>query len=169
MRKRRVLGVAIALTIVWCSTVLISVRSKKREAPSEALSKAPGREDLLSPLGPPGAKVKVKIYIPFDSLCPSCVIEARKVFRRILRKHPGEVRFEFVDISGSMKLKKELANALRSQGVLPDPNAEAWILVNGRAKFEVDGQTVVLKRLPRPSDRTARLLQRIIDEETRGR
>ena len=176
MRRKRILGVAVALAVVGASAFVISLKSR-RSSPSPKIS---SREDFFSPLGPADAVVRVEVYLPFDSVCPSCVLEARKVFEKILKRHPGKVRFEFVDMGSPQEIgpeekkplaevKEELAKTLKRQGVFPDPNAEAWLLVNGRAKFRVEGQTVVLKRLPRPSDKTAHLLRRIIDEEVRRR
>ena len=141
MRKRLVGVVAILAIIVSVSLVVFS---RTKQSQSRGRGTAPkAAAELFSPMGSPFAKVWIEVYTPFDRTCPSCVLGAREVFKEILGRHKGKVRVQFFDADRlNLERKQRLARILESQGVPPLPFVEAWILVNGKIKFKVDGKEI---------------------------
>ena len=167
--RRRWVGVAAALAIVASATFVVSFQSKRAREREEKMSPEATAE-FFSPMGSPFAKVRVEVFTPFEKTCPSCILGAREVFKDILRKYKDKVRFEFIDTGAPQKnweKIEKLGKSLEEQGVPPNPLAEAWILVNGKVKFNVGGETVILDEFPRPMDTSAKRFMKIIDEEVK--
>lgn len=173
VRDKRVVGVLSVLAIV-ASVSFIAVhqsRSARRElgqVPRREWRQAPkvvDRSQHFLPIGPPIARLRVLVFLSFDGACLSCILEAKKVFKRIVKEHKGKVRFEFVNKDDWKKNREKmdrLAEAAKKENLPLSPEAEAWFLIGDKVKFKVEGKTVIFNTLPRPSDSTHRLLQKVV-------